>query len=160
VSIQVSFDFPSWQAQYAEFNALSEAQATNCFNLATAIHDNSGVGGPVSSIPLQTTYLNLLTCHFAQLLIQAQGSPSPGSAQDPNSPVGRISDAAEGSVSVHLDMPNQPQSAAFFQQTKYGTMYYAMTAVYRTMRYRVGPRRIFNYPYGAGGGYGGPGPWC
>ena len=55
--------------------------------------------------------------------------------------VGRISSASVGSVSVSTENAGATQSASWYQQTQYGSTYWAMTASFRTMRYVPGPSR-------------------
>jgi hypothetical protein len=148
MGIQVNFDYQTWIALYPEFASVSAAQAQGFFNLATVYHRNDG-GGPVNNAALQTTLLNLVTAHIAALSVQAQGDPSPGSPKDVNAPVGRISAASEGSVSVSFDYgTSASERRAFFAQTRYGAMYWAATQQYRTACYLPG-----------GCAYSGASPW-
>lgn len=74
--------------------------------------------------------------------------------------VGRISQAAEGAVSVSAELAvAQSSSQAFFVQTKYGYQFWQATARYRTMLYvgapAFGPNGYGgNGPFGPGGGCG------
>jgi hypothetical protein len=64
--------------------------------------------------------------------------------------VGRIDNASEGSVAVATQNDYPPGTPQWFQQTKYGSDYWAASAPFRTMRYRPPHhRRIFNpWPLG------------
>ncbi len=93
----------------------------------------------------------MLTAHIAALYSQSRGDPEPGQPKDANTPVGRISNATEGSVTVALEYDaTNPQE--WFSQTKYGASFWAATATYRTMRYVPGQLQP-----GGFGGYGGLG---
>ena len=54
-------------------------------------------------------------------------------------PVGRVDTATEGSVSVGFayELPAGSAMAAWFNQTKYGALYWMMTAQFRSMKYFV-----------------------
>ena len=136
MGVQVAFDQTSWNARYPEFAGVDPNFVEECFNEATIYHRNDG-GGPVSSATIQSTLLNMLTAHIVQLNAAQNGQPA---AQT----VGRISTAAEGSVSVVLENKYPEGTPQWFQQTKYGSAYWMATNQYRRMRYTVGRQRIFN----------------
>jgi hypothetical protein len=136
MGVVVSFDYAAWQARYPEFSSIDQGAATAYFNEAQLYHRNDG-GGPVSNASIQSTLLNMLTAHICKLNALLADQPSPQI-------VGRISNAAEGSVSVQLENEYPPGTPQWFQQTKYGAAYWAATAQYRTMRYLPGPRRVFD----------------
>lgn len=128
MGVIITFNPAAWKAAYPAFNYLTDPQAENYFNMATIVHRNDG-GGPVNNAAQQTNLLWLLTAHVAQLFApSASGQPSSGL-------VGRISQAAEGSVNVSVELPQMSQNAAWFTQTQYGLMYWQATAPFRTMRY-------------------------
>jgi hypothetical protein len=143
MGVVIQFNYGNWAALFPQFSRLSQAQVTQYWQLATAFVRNDG-GGPVNDPNIQTNLLNLVTAHMCALLgpyVQgADGSPG----QPGNPLVGRISNASEGSVSVAADMPNQPQAAAFWQQSQYGAMFWAISAPFRLMRYIPGPVRNQN----------------
>jgi hypothetical protein len=129
--------------------------ATNFFNLATITWRNDGCG-PVTKSTVQLSLLNLLTAHLAALYAQSQGDQSPGSAKDANSPVGRISAATEGSISIQTDLGATPTSSAnqqWLSQTKYGLQFWAMTSQYRTAHYVPGALQSGGPGYGFGPGF-------
>lgn len=130
---------------FPEFSSVDPTLAQGYFALAAATHANDGTG-PVDDVNLQLVLLNLLTAHFAARYTTVNG-------QAPSPLVGRIASAGEGSVNVSVEMGSgQPMAAAWYQQTKYGADYWALTAPYRTAIYRPGPRRQFSppLPYGRG----------
>jgi hypothetical protein len=88
----------------------------------------------------------MLVAHIAVL-----NAAQPKAGGQPMQPlVGRISGATEGSVSVQIQNDYPPGTAQWFQSTRYGSAYFAATAGYRTMRYRV-PTCA---PFGRFGGFG------
>lgn len=131
-----TFDYDAWKARYPELAAQVDATlAGSYFAEATLYHRNDGTG-PVSDAGQQLVLLNMIVAHIAaRYLPQPAGSP-------PGGLVGRISSASEGSVSVSTDMPSEPGTAAWFQQTRYGADYWAATAPFRTMRYVPSPKRF------------------
>lgn len=146
MGIQVQFSYPAFVARYPEFASVSAAQAQEFFNEATIYHSNTG-GGPVSNATIQSALLNMVTAHIAALSVQGQGDPSPGSPKDANAPVGRISNASQGSVSAAFDYGTSASDhKMFFVQTRYGAAYWAATQQYRTARYLSGAAPCFDVP--------------
>jgi hypothetical protein len=89
--------------------------------------------------PNAQTYLNMLTAHIAFIggALSADGQARP---------VGRMSDAAEGSVSASFEgVPPTPGTGAWFQQSQYGAAFWQATSSLRAMRYRARP----TLPYGS-----------
>jgi hypothetical protein len=154
VGVIVAFNYAAWLALFPEFTSpggsipVTEPQATSYFGIATAIHRNDG-GGPVNDAGIQTNLLNFLTAHVAALYA------TPANATSASTLVGRISQAAEGSVNVSVELPaSMGASSAFFTQTKYGLMYWAAAAPYRTARYIPNDRNPVNAgTFGSGVGY-------
>lgn len=135
----VTFVYSDWTALYPEFSTTvtTAPQAQGYFDQATVLQENTGY--PISDPTTLTTLLYLLTAHVALLFAGSNGNPV--------SPlVGRISSATEGSVSVGTEMPGATANSAWFQQTRYGALYWQMTAAYRTMRYIPNPRMFCGYP--------------
>ena len=122
----ITFDYSAWVGIYPEFSSVPQAQVINYFDLATQFCSNRL--GPVQTTVELTRLLYLLTAHITALF---------GTQTDPNGLVGRINSATEGSVTVQTENEYPPGSAQWYQQTKYGAMYWAMTVKFRTMRYRV-----------------------
>lgn len=131
MGVIVTFNYAQWVALFPQFAYLGEPQAQQYFDLATAFNRNDG-GGPVCNAAQQTTFLNLVTAHLAQLL-------APSAAGQPASDiVGRIANATQGSVTVGTDNQYPPGTAQWWQQTKYGSMYWTASAPFRTARYIPG----------------------
>lgn len=133
-----TFSYATWVARYPEFAAVSEPLAQAYWDEATIYWANNG-NGPVTTAAIQGTLLNMLTAHIAALY-----SPRGDGTQDPGTPVGRISQASEGSVSVSTEADYPPGSPQWFQQTKYGASFWQATATYRTARFFTPVGRVFN----------------
>ena len=145
MGVIVAFDYAAWAVLFPQFSNVTEPQVTGpVLTLAEQYCRNDG-GGPVCNAGVQAQLLNLMVAHVAQLLY--------GSTTQPVSPiVGRISSAAEGSVSVAAEFPTTPASA-WFLQTQYGAMYWQLALPYRLGRYRpkITPQcQPFNGPWGGG----------
>jgi hypothetical protein len=156
MGVQINFNYANWAALYPEFAYLNAVQANNFFTLATMMQRNDGCG-PINDPTMQTMTLYLMTAHVAKLF-----APTSTGQNAPDT-VGRVANASEGSVSVQLDNQYPPGSAQWFQQTKYGSMWWQATAWTRTMRWIRGPRRStepvfagnFNqFPWGFGTSWG------
>ena len=143
MGVIVTFDYPTWAARYPEFNGIvDQPTATAYWNEANLYVRNDG-GGPVNTAVMQSTLLNMVTAHIAQI--------NSGSIGNPASPlVGKISSATEGSVSVDVDAGIVPGTAAWFYMTKYGLSFWQATNGFRRASYRARP----TYVAGSGPWYG------
>lgn len=133
-------NYAGWIVRYPEFTGIPSPTYDLYFAEAGLFCRNDG-SGPVTTAAAQSVLMQMLTAHIAALYSQSQGDPTPGSPKNANTPVGRISDATQGSVSVSLDWPSSTDPSAmekWLTQTKYGAEYWAATLVYRQMRYRPG----------------------
>ncbi len=140
MSDAVTFSYVVWKARYPEFSAVSEPLAQSYFDEAGLYWRNDGTS-MAPNAAIQSTLLNMMTAHIAALYVQSQGSLAPGTAQDAGSPVGRISSATEGSVTVQTELPDPANPSAMYawlSQTKYGLSFWAATAPYRTAGYIQG----------------------
>ena len=128
------------EAMVGNYPFISSVIAGELLAEAVIYHRNDGVG-PVNDTATQLIALNYVVAHLAWLYF--------GTVNDPPSPlVGRIASAAQGSVNVSTDMQTETGSAQWWRQTKYGAAYWALMQPYRTMRYILGPTRIFSpYPF-------------
>lgn len=150
----VIFDYAHWMATYPEFVAVTEPRAQSFFNVACQFCDNtacSPVPAPPPAQQPRTALLEMLTAHIAALNggLNASGTLPAGSGLQP---VGRIASASEGSVSVGFDYGSTPDgpSAAWYNQTSYGALYWAATAQYRTFQYHIGPQPFPEANYAQG----------
>jgi len=124
----VIFDPTAFKARYPEFAAVGNVTLQAYFNEACIYLANTDTS-IVQNIPRRALLLNMLTAHVGTLAgtLSADGQPKP---------VGRISQAAEGSVSASLEyLP--PGSHAWFTQTQYGASFWQATSSLRGMHYRV-----------------------
>lgn len=125
----VAFDPAAFKAAYPEFVTTSDARCTTMFTMAAAsILDNTD-NSPVMALDYRTQLFWLLVAHLLTLFaVGADGSERP---------VGRVDTATEGSVSVGFayELPQGSAMAAWFNQTKYGALYWMMTAQFRSMKY-------------------------
>lgn len=152
MGVIVSPNYTLFITRYPEFASPGGAQPVSSdlydayFSEATVYQANNGAG-PVSNATTQITLLNMLTAHIAALnTASAAGVPA--------SPiVGRVNSASEGSVSVGAENNYPPGTVQWYQQTKYGSAWWAATAQYRTMRYRPGP--VMGVPANQGPGWWG-----
>lgn len=131
----VIFDAAAFVQRYPQFATVDAALLQMFFDEATLLCNNSPTSR-VCDLGERSILLNLVTAHIGTL----SGVLTPGGAGSTATQVGRVSSAAEGSVSASLDMGAQPRSAAYWLQTQHGAQYWQLTAKYRTMRY-IPPRR-------------------
>ena len=133
----VTFNYIAWVARYPGLAAVDSDFAQLLFNEASLYCAN--VLGIVCDVNTLSALLNMLTAHLAYLNApQLNGQPNTAGTSAPPSQIGRVSNASEGSVTVAFDMPNQPQGAAWYQQTQPGASFWAATARFRTFRYVPG----------------------
>lgn len=134
----VQFDWNRFSAAYPEIAGIGESLATEYFGIATQIQRNDG-GGPITDPVRQLSLLNMLVAHVAQLFAPRDANDNPAATGNPPpSVVGQVTSASEGSVSVGTQAMKgyETAQAAWLAQTRYGAMYWAATASFRTMRYR------------------------
>lgn len=122
----VVFDPAAFKVRYPEFAAVSDAMLTACFTEAGLYLSNAS-NSPVQDIPRRTLLLNMLTAHIAWLggTLNADNMPKP---------VGRISNAGEGSVSAGFEYLT-PGTQAWFVQSQYGASFWQATSSLRSFRY-------------------------
>ena len=147
----VTFDAPQWFVEYPEFaTSVTLTQAQTYFNRATLYCDNTPQS-QIQDIWTRTVLLNMVTAHIAKLFAMLGG-------QAPQALVGRIGNAAEGTVNVATVYVNPTSDLqAWFAQTSYGAAFWAATTQYRTGFYMPGPN---NWPFpgpapGLPGGFAG-----
>ena len=126
----VAFDPLVFKARYPEFAVVSNVLLSACFTEAGLYLSNTDAS-PVQSLPRRTLYLNMLTAHIAFMggALSADGQPRP---------VGRVSQAGEGSVSASFDY-GTPGTQAWFIQTQYGASFFQATSSLRGFRYFARP---------------------
>ena len=138
----VVFDPFAFKIRYPEFNNVPNNRLGMFFQEATLYLSNAP-NSPVQCLSRRTTLLNMLTAHVAFLAgaLSPTGQPAP---------VGRVSDATEGSVSVSLNYTEAtPGSGPWFNQTQYGASFWQATTNLRGFKYipflgnALGFRRIY-----------------
>ena len=128
----VVFDPTAFKARYPEFAAVPDATLTACF-MEAGLYLSNADNSPVQNLTRRATLFNMLTAHVAYLggLLSADGMPRP---------VGRLSQAGEGSVSAAFEGP-PPGSAQWFQQSQHGAAFWQATSSLRGFRYLAQPTR-------------------
>lgn len=122
----VVFDIAKFRAIYPNINA-TDAQLESYFVEATMLLNNTDKSC-VKNLVEREILLFLLVAHLAML----QGRVETG-----NDAVGRVASATEGSVSVSFDNGTTTLSDKWYQQTPYGSKYWALTSKYRSFLYVV-----------------------
>lgn len=136
----VEFDPAAFRATYPAFTdpPYTDGMLQLYFDLATLILNNS-CASVVSDGVQRERLLNLLVAHIATL--------QPAAASSPLRPVGVVSGATEGSVSVQFAL-QVSQNSQWYLQTQYGALFWQLTAPYRSFRYVApctpcGPAGVF-----------------
>lgn len=130
----VVFDPATFKARYPEFAAVADGLLSACFAEAGLYLSNADTSR-VQNVTRRAVLLNMLTAHIAFIggALTADGQPRP---------VGRVSQAAEGSVSASFDdVAATPGSGAWFRQSQYGAAFWQATSSLRGMRYVPCPTR-------------------
>lgn len=133
----VVFNAAEFVTAYPEFTGTSTPLLTANFYLASINIENC-CGSVIRDPNIRQALLYLLTAHVTFLF-----TPSLANNQQPPGIVGRINSATEGSVSVSAEFPTTIEGA-WFNQTKYGAQFWAMTAAIRTMHYVPAPQHCCN----------------
>ena len=137
---RVTFNYQAWVARYPEFTSVTEPVAQGYFDEATLYCRNDGAG-PVPTAAMLSTLLNMLTAHIAAIYSDDAGAPRPA-----NQPPGAVSNATEGSVNVTFKNEYGAGTVQWYQQTKYGSSYWAATKVFRRMKYVGAPCGTLQLP--------------
>lgn len=127
----VTFDPVAFKARYPEFAAVNNTLLAEYFVDATMYLSNTD--RPCADEARRLRLFNMLVAHIAYLA-------GAGTADGQPRPVGRLSQASEGSVSASFENTAQA-SASWFQQSQYGAAYWQATKAMRSMRYIPCPTR-------------------
>lgn len=157
MGVQVAFIYAQFIAAFPEFTnppGPTETAVTTVYEPLAEVYCRNDGGGPVTSATLQIALLNMMTAHVTALLFGMPNYAGGVWTFQPSPLVGRVNQASEGSVSVSVDMPSSPNSA-WFNQTKYGAMYWQAILPLRLGKYiPVTPNRnptfraMVPFPYG------------
>jgi hypothetical protein len=128
----VVFDPTSFKLRYPEFVNVDNGLLTLFFDEATLYLSNKD-NSPVQNIARRTMLLNMLVAHIAAINGKLNAGGIPG-------PVGRVSSATEGSVSISTEYL-LPGTHAWFSQTVYGSSFWQATVALRSFRYVSCPTR-------------------
>lgn len=122
----VTFDPAAFKVCYPEFASVADARLSFFFTQACLYLSNESTS-PVQNIARRSLLLNMITAHigFINGALSADGQARP---------VGRVSQAGEGSVNASFE-DLTPGSAAWFQQSQYGAAYWQATSSLRGFRY-------------------------
>jgi hypothetical protein len=125
----VVFDPAAFAIAYPEFATVAQARTTMLFDMAAATLLDNTDNSPVMDIGLRTQLFYLLVAHLLLLLGSAPTAPD-------NTPPGRLSSATEGTITTSFEylLPPGSAMAPWFVQTKYGAMFWTMTAQFRSAR--------------------------
>lgn len=132
----VVFDPAAFKARYPAFAGVSDAVLQGCFDDATLYLSNKDCS-IVQDIEKRKQLLWMLTAHIAYL----GGALNPAGSGGGALPVGRMSSATEGSVSISTEYA-APWSAAWFSQSSWGAAFWQATLSLRSFRYRPRPTCI------------------
>lgn len=126
----VVFDPVAFKLRYPEFTAVANPTLQMCFDEAGLYLSNAD-NSPVQNVTRRAVLLNMLTAHVAFIggKLSADGMPRP---------VGRTSNASEGSVSAGFEYLT-PGTHAWFTQSQYGASFWQATSALRGFRYRAQP---------------------
>lgn len=127
----VQFNFLIWAAVFPSLASVGPMAAGIYWTQAGLYLDNTPTS-PVGDLQKRAMILGMITAHIATLFGTVNGNA-------PSGLVGRISNAAEGSVSVAPEMPG-PMSAAWFNQTSFGAAAWQAMAPYRQALYIAAPQ--------------------
>lgn len=124
------FDLAYFQATYPEFDYVGQDQLAAYFNMASELHSNRG-GGLVNDQTTQQFLVHLMLAHITKLFAVGPTDQAGNTTPAPEI-VGRISAATEGSVHVDTENNYPPGTVQWYQQTKYGSMYWVATTPLRS----------------------------
>lgn len=128
------WSYATFIARYPEFSSVNPTQLAALF-VEAGLYLNNTPCSPVRCLTRRGMLLNMLVAHIAFIggLLSADGQPRP---------VGRVSQATEGTVSASFAgvMPT-PGTGDWFQQSQYGSAFWQATTSVRGMRYIPNPTR-------------------
>ena len=142
----VVFNSTLFLGRYPEFTAAYNANPTLFVSMfaEAGLYLNNTPTSVVQDLNKRAVLLNMITAHIAFLsgVLTADGQPKP---------VGVVTSAGQGSVSIGLQYPaTTAGSGAWFAQSQYGIAFWQATTCYRGMNYVPQPTCVsgvgFNWP--------------
>lgn len=125
-------------ARYPEFTNAYNANPSKfaSYFIETGLYLTNCPTSPVQDVNRRLLFLNMLVAHISFL-----GGDL--SADGQTRPVGRVTDAGEGSVSASFGYNNDPsQAEAWFIQSQYGAAFWQATSSLRGFRYSPRPTQF------------------
>jgi Protein of unknown function (DUF4054) len=122
-------------ARYPEFTTAYNSNQSKfaSYFVESGIYLSNTPQSPVQDVNLRLLLLNMLVAHISFL---GGDLSNDGQAR----PVGRLSQAGEGSVNATFDFtPATPGSGAWFNQSQYGAAFWQATTNLRGFRYSARP---------------------
>jgi len=115
----VTFDFSEFATRYPEFAAVSPSLLAAKWDEADLYFTNDLTR--ITDVGRLRILFDMLTAHIAFIggALEADGKPRP---------VGRLSNASEGTVSAAFDYNADAGSESWFLQTQYGAAFWRATA--------------------------------
>ena len=137
----VTFNYTTWTALYPALAAVTpQATAQAFFDLAAAtLLSNTGGGAGITDPAVLGALFNMLVAHLATLAQRDIAAGLAGGA------VGRIDQASEGSVTVHM-AAYEVGGGDWYAQTSPGAAYWQATRPYRMGFYASGPSAFTGVP--------------
>ncbi|WP_063653388.1 DUF4054 domain-containing protein [Candidatus Arsenophonus triatominarum] len=130
----VAFDVFEFREQYPLYRKVKDEQLKMLFDFAQALFDNANFSLE-QAIPKRKSLLYLLTAHLCDITFGDDN----GNGSGVSGMIGRVANAAEGSVSVSLDVgQGLPYSQAWYFQSKWGQLFWQLTKPYRMFAYFPG----------------------
>jgi hypothetical protein len=131
----VVFDPVAFVAFYPEFTGTTNLRMQSMFDIAQYTFLDNTDNSPVMDLNFRTQLFYMAVAHLLLLYGTAPVARPDGTID--NTPPGRITSATEGTVttSFQLEVTNQNGSAPWWNQTKYGAMYWMATVRFRSFRY-------------------------
>lgn len=146
----VIFDYSKFAAMYPELSGVGSQLAQEYFDLACTLCRNDW-RNPAAPFGYLDKLLYMATAHVTWLYAPRGPDGQPAAAGAAASPlVGQVTSATEGSVSVQVAAaPMAGESAWWWNQTKYGAMFWAASTAFRRMQYFANPTMVAPavYPY-------------
>jgi hypothetical protein len=145
----VPFDYSYWLRTFPELSSIGEEQAQGFWEMAGVLFRND-YSSPEPDFPTRAIILNALTAHMAASFGGPMGGGGLGSTL-----AGAITSKSVNGVSVGSQgYPGIGGTQLWYLSTRYGALFWKLTAAYRTMHYIPGPSRFPEYggfplmPYG------------